>query len=332
MAIELKKLDLEDLDIDSKAFANENDQYGRLGLVDFYGVLYPDGTDKKPIWFIRHCNPDKTRFAGVMEPSDDVFGLQTPLHLDDMAQKDDEIVPYGRVDEQCFGMSCKEPYFEYRYYEDHAVLKESDVFDLHAKYYPQTIYKHADSSTFISQITQPCELSGTYEGKPVTGLGNFELCYFPKNDHRDLNDYAAYIYSWCNGIRKDGRREFMMVYINLNGKGTGYYYLEGEEPVFCEQVNMETKWYELPYMKDGTCTYKDAVFSFAGKKIHFKGKWGYKGLTAYPRVELNGQSQNMGTFYEGDEEYEHAVSITFNENMQVTRENLEKMGFEVEKV
>ena len=35
MAIELKKLDLEDLDIDSKAFANENDQYGRLEHVRY---------------------------------------------------------------------------------------------------------------------------------------------------------------------------------------------------------------------------------------------------------------------------------------------------------
>ncbi|MCR4854602.1 MAG: coproporphyrinogen III oxidase family protein [Erysipelotrichaceae bacterium] len=85
MAIELKKLDLDDLAADSKAFANENDHFGKLGLVDFYGVLYPDGTDKKPIWFIRHANPGKTRFAGVMEPSDDILGLQKPLHLDDLA-------------------------------------------------------------------------------------------------------------------------------------------------------------------------------------------------------------------------------------------------------
>jgi len=92
---------------------------------------------------------------------------------------------------------------------------------------------------------------------------------------------------------------------------------------------METAWYRLPYMKDGTCTCKDAVFRFAGKEIHFTGKWGYKGLTAYPRVELNGQSQNMGTFYEGKKHYEHAISITFNENMQVTQENLEKLGFPV---
>ncbi|MCR4855390.1 MAG: hypothetical protein K5908_04400, partial [Erysipelotrichaceae bacterium] len=225
--------------------------------------------------------------------------------------------------------SCERPYFEYRYYDDHALIKEADVLDLNARYYPFAIYKHTDRSTFISQITQPCEIEGLYEGKKIRGLGNFELCYFPQNDQRDLNDYAAYIYSWCSGIRKDGRREFMMVFFNLNGEGTGNYYLEGEEPVYSEHVEMETEWYRLPYMKDGTCTYKDAVFRFGGKEIHFTGKWGYKGLTAYPRTELGGQSQNMGTFYEGKNLYEHEISITFNENMQVTEENLRKLGFEV---
>ena len=329
MAVELKNLDIDDLEICSKAFDNDNDSHAKLGLVDFYGVLYLDGTDKKPIWFIRHCNPDRIRFGGIMEPSDDILGLQKPLHLDDLAQKGDVMHPYGRVDENYFGISCEEPFFEYRYYADYATLREADAFFLYAKYYPKAIYKHADHSTFISQITQPCELSGSYEGKEVKGLGNFELCYFPQNEVRDLNDYAAYIYSYCSGIRKDGRRELMMVYIDLSGKGSGYYWLEGKEPVFSETVEMETEWYRLPYMNDGTCTYKNAVFRFKGKEIHFIGKWGYKGLTAYPRVELGGQSQNMGIFYEGSEPYEHEISITFNENMQVTIENLEKLGFEV---
>lgn len=329
MAIELKKLNIDDLEIDSKAFANENDHHARLGLVDFYGVLYSDGNDHKPVWFIRHSNPDKTRFAGVMEPSDDILGLQTPLHMEDMAQKQHPIHPYGKIDENCFGISCSQPFFAYHYYQDYASVKEADILDLRADYYPKAIYKHADHSTFISQITQPCELSGFYEGKPVRGLGNFELCYFPLNDQRQLNDYAAYIYSWCSGIRKDGKRECMMVYFNLDGNGTGFYYLEGEEAVFSEHVEMETEWYRLPYMQDGTCTYKNAVFRFGGKEIHFTGKWGYKGLTAYPRIELGGQSQNMGVFYEGKIPYEHEISITFNENMQVTEENLKKMGFKV---
>ena len=329
MAIDFTKLKIDDLAVDSRAFDNDNDHHARLGLVDVYGVLYPQATGQKPLWFIRHSNIDKTRFAGVMEPSDDVLGLQKPLHIKDLAQKEDEIIAYHKIDENSYGLSCERPYFEYRFYEDHALFKEADVFDLRASYYPFTLYKHADHSTSISQITQPCEIEGTYEGKRVRGLANLELCYFPKEETRDLNDYAAYIYSWCNGIRKDGKREIMMVFINLDGQGTGFYYLEGEEPVFSDHVEMKAEWYKLPYMKDGTCTYKDAVFSFGEKQIHFKGKWGYKGLTAYPRVELGGQSQVMGTFYEGDKAYDHEISLTFNENMRVYAKNLEKMGFVV---
>ncbi|MGI6607887.1 MAG: hypothetical protein ACOX1F_02730 [Erysipelotrichaceae bacterium] len=330
MSIELKEISIDDLAIDSKIFANDNDNYGKLGLVDFYGVLYPNGLDKKPIWFIRHCNPDKIRFGGVMEPSDDILGLQTALHKDDLAQKEDLMVPYQKINENCFGISCQKPFFEYRCFENYATFKEADVFDLRADYYPKAIYKHANKSTFISQITQPCELYGTYHGKPVRGLGNFELCYFPKTETRDLNEYAAYIYSYCSGIRKDGRREVMMVYLNLDGRGTGFYYLEGEKPVFSENVEMNARWYKLPYMQDGTCTYKNAIFRFGGKEIHFIGKWGYKGLTAYPRVELSGQSQNMGTFYEGKKPYEHEISLTFNENMLVYDYKLKQLGFEVE--
>lgn len=82
-------------------------------------------------------------------------------------------------------------------------------------------------------------------------------------------------------------------------------------------------------MDDETCIYKDAVFSFGGKDIHFNGKWGAKGLTPYPKTELHGQSQVLGTWYEGKDPYEHRLSMTFQENMGVYAEALHKAGFMV---
>ena len=329
MAIELKKIVLEDLDRKSQAFDNEIDGHGKLSLVDMYGVLFPNGTDKKPIWFTRHSNPDSYRFGGIFEPGDDYLSVQKPLHMEDLAQKETLVDGYKKVSKDAYGIGSKHPFSEYRFYEDHATYKEADAFDLDVEYFPYAIYKHADHSTFLSQITQCSLFSGTYEGKPVRGIGNFELMFVPQKEQRELNDYAAYIYSNCTGVREDGRKEIAMIYMNLNGQATGFYWLEGEEPIFSEEVKMEAEWVRLPYMKDHTCIYKDAIWHFGGKEIHFIGQWGYKGLTAYPRIELGGQSQVLGTWYEGKKPYKHDVYMTFNENMQVIDKNLEKMGFKV---
>ncbi len=51
--IELKKYALEDLERKPKYFDTDVDGHGKLSLIDMYGVLYPNGLDEKPIWFIR---------------------------------------------------------------------------------------------------------------------------------------------------------------------------------------------------------------------------------------------------------------------------------------
>ncbi len=327
--IELKKYTLEDLERKPKYFDTEIDGHGKLSLVDMYGVLFPDGLDEKPIWFIRHCNPDSVRFGSFHRPGDDYLSVQTPLHLDDIAQKDTPVVRYDKIDEKCFGISAEKPFFEYRFYEDHLTYKETDILDLKAELFPFAIFKHADETITVSQITQPCIYEGTYEGKPVKGIGNFELMFIPQTENRNLNDFFSYIYAYDVGVREDGRKEIALILLNLEGKSRGFCWLEGEEPVVSDEVKMEAKWERLPYMDDDTCIYKDAIFRFGGKEIHFTGKWGAKGLTSYPRVELHGQSQVLGTWYEGGTPYKHEISMTFHENMDVYFDKLKDAGFTV---
>lgn len=328
-SVEFKKYKLTDICYTPDYFDTDIDGHGVLNLIDMYGQLYPNGLDKKPIWFIRHCNQDKTRFGAIHEPGDNYLSVQTPLHLDDIAQKDSKIIKYRKINEKCYGIDSKEPFFEYRFYEDYLTYKEGNILDLKAELFPSAVFKHADDVTITSQITQPCLYTGTYEGKPVKGIGNFELVFFPKEDKRNLNDFAAYIYANDVGVRKDGRKEVSMVYFSLDGKSNAFYWLEGENPIISKEVRMEAEWEELPYVKDGTCIYKNATFYFGGKEIHFEGKWGAKGLTAYPRIELSGQSQVFGTWYEGNEPYKHEISMTFHENMRVFPKELRKGGFTV---
>ncbi len=85
----------------------------------------------------------------------------------------------------------------------------------------------------------------------------------------------------------------------------------------------------LPYVDDGTCIYEDATFSFAGKTLHFHGRVGLQGFTPKPRVEKHGQSQVFGTWYEGDEPYDHKLFFGFVENMEAYDKGSQAAGFDV---
>lgn len=139
------------------------------------------------------------------------------------------------------------------------------------------------------------------------------------------------MWSYYAGIRQDGRKE--CAYLNIhsrNGHGVAAYWLEGEEPVLTDEVTLECDWQRLPYAEPGddTLSYTNAVWRFAGKEIHFTGKWGSKGFTAQPRLSRVGQSQSFGSWYEGKTPYEHKLFHTINENMGANIESIRKMGFE----
>lgn len=326
---ELRKFELDDLSIKPDYFDTEIDGHAHLSLVDMYGMLFPNGVDEKPIWWIRHCNVDSTRFGGFFYPGDTPLSLQSQQHMLDIAQKTARINPYRRINNDCWGIDCDYPFFEYRFYKDYFTYKETNVLDIVATPFDKAIFKHADSAISTSQITIPCTFKGMYEGKEVIGMGNFELMYMPETEKRELNDFFSYIYAYGLGIKDDGKKELYMVNLDLNGNKHGFYWLEGNEPILDDNITMDADWVRLPYVNDGSCIYKDAIFHIKDKVIHFNGKWGNKGITPWPRVELNGQSQINGTWYEGNVPYKHTNYLTFNENMDVYDYKLKEAGFKV---
>ena len=325
---EFRKFSFEDISYKPPVFQNADDKYAKLSLVDFYGVIFPEDNDR-PYWFMIHSNPNKYRFSGVFKAGDSWNSVQQQVHLEDYPQKDAQIDEYQLVNNEYYRIASKQPYSEIVIKEDCASIRITDSLNLEAKYFPFAIIKHMDDTMDVAQVTQTVEVSGTFDGKQVKGLGNVEFCYIPEEETRNLNDFWSYIYAYDCGVREDGKKEFAMVRFSLNGGSTGIYWLEGNEPVISNDVSMEAKWHPLPYEQE-TCCYKDAVWKFADKEIHFSGRWGHKGLTAYPRMSLNGQSQIMGDWYEGSKPYKHSVSMTFHENMDVYADKLRKGGFEVE--
>ena len=176
-------------------------------------------------------------------------------------------------------------------------------------------------------------IMGLYENRPCLGLGEHDRLFIPSEVHGfdGITNAFGYFYMNMMGIREeDGRREQALISIDpYHGKNFCYYYIDGETPIFTDKAEMETEWTKLPYVDDGTCVYKDAIFRFGGKEFHFEGKWGSKGFTIKPRVEKHGQSQIFGTWYEGKTPYRHRLFMTFGENMEAYDYKLKELGFDV---
>ena len=313
-----------------KALDTDVDHHAKLALVDAYGLMFPDGTDRAPILFVRHGNPDGYRFGAFSRLSDNPLGLQTPLHYEDIAQKEST----GRFRKLSdtpgiWGYGTENPFSEYRFYEDHATWKEADILDVKADPFPYCVIQHQGSIAKFTEIIQPAVVTGTYEGKEISFIGSYDKVFMPSEKQTDVGSDMAYILVLDHGIREDGRKESVVIYISETGASMGEYYLEGEEPVSTTHVGMAIDWFHLPYVNDGTIGYKDAVFTIGNKVIHFAGKWGTKGITAQPRLSKHGQSQIFGTWYEGDTPYRHTMFTTFHENMEAYDYKFSKLGYKI---
>ena len=314
---------------------NEFDRYGKMALVDAYGLIF-DEKDKAPVLFVRHGKRKGYRFAGFCRLNEDPLGVQTPLHYKDMEQVETEN-EFSLLSEDpwIYGYGSKEPFSKYRYFEEDGLIKgawkEGDFFEGKAEPFPYAIIQHMGKTANFTEIIQPAIVTGTFEGKPVRFLGSFDKVFMPSEETKDIGATMAYNLILDHGIRPDGRKESFIVYINDEGKSMGLYYLEGEEPVVSEDVGFEAEWFLQPCVDDRTVMYKDAIFHVGNKTIHFIGKWGCKGITAYPRYEKHGQSQIFGTWYEGDEPYEHTLFTTFHENMEAYDYKYEKLGRKIVK-
>ncbi|MDO4377948.1 MAG: hypothetical protein Q4C64_02195 [Erysipelotrichia bacterium] len=335
IGIDIRKHQISDFAIDSPCYQNESDQFAQLGIWANYGMLFINGIDKKPIYFMRHCNKEKYRWGGIIELGDGPLSPQKSLHHKDIAQGDTLTDYYGVTNNNplTYGSGSKDPFSEYRFNNDYATWKEGDFLNLKAEYFPYACVSHKNSPQKFCFYHQFVTLSGTYEGKEVVGMGGFDRSYFPTIGN--MEDYAAeamtYLGAVYSCIREDGRKESanMCIY-DRNGYGYGYYYLEGEEPIVTDEIYLDAKWYHLPYAQnDPTVCFKDATWYFGGKEIHFTGLWGAKGYTATPRLEKIGQSHVYGTWYEGKQPYKQKLFYTWNENMKATEKEIRRMGWEV---
>lgn len=320
-----------------ECFDNEFDGHAKLALIDIYGMIFPDGdSDKKPIMYFRHTDigENKYRFGNLVELGDDWLSVQKGVyHVDEIATPDTPVIPYGKMsdDPEMYGFGSDEKLVEARFYENRITMKEGDFLNVTLEPWKYTIYDHQSTYPKSSVVFQPSTFIGSYEGKPIMGVGSCDrFCV-----RSDVDGFGSipfeYITLSAAGIREDGRKELIFITTLLDGSGKTvvYYALDGEIPITTDRVTMEAEWKHLPYVDDGTCIFKDAVFYFCDKEIHFEGKWGSKGFLKEPRIEKHGQSQVFGTWYEGKTPYKHRVYYTFVENMGAYDYKLKELGFDV---
>ncbi len=327
---EIRKLTIDDLSYQPKCFQN-NGEYVLCRHLN-WGMFFAD--DGQPYYYMRNMETDKCRWGGIVKLGDGPLSPQTEGHVNDLAQGDTPTNAYKKISDDpiTYYIGTNQPFMDMRYMEDHAEWNEANQFVVEAEYWPFALITHKESAMKGEYFHQFVTMNGTYEGKPIKGLGCFDRLFAPVGDFdnavNDVSDY--YASSFCSGICKDGRRECFYAYLN-GGRdcGLGFFWREGEDPVYSEDVSLETEWYKLPYVPEGdtSCSYKNAVWRFAGKEFHIDCKWGSKGFTAQPRLDRVGYTHSFGPWYEGSIPYEHELYHNLNENMSCTVENLKKAGF-----
>lgn len=318
-------------------FANDFDGHPTMALADVIAMVFPNGNvDEKPYFYIRHMDMKKgeMRFGNLLELGDDFLSPQKGvIRAEEVAQAGTPISEYRAVEggASTYGFGSEEPKSAFVFSPEHYLATEGDFFRTKGELWPNAIFEHRSMYNNVSTIIQAATHSGILNGDPVLGLGEHDRLFIPEqvNGFDGITANFGYFYMNMIGIRPDNRREQALISIDNSGKNLAYYYIDGEDPIVTDTVSMEADWVHLPYVDDGTCVYKDAIFRFAGKEFHFEGRWGSKGFTPEPRVAKHGQSQVFGTWYEGSTPYRHKLFMTLGENMEAYDHRLRDMGFDV---
>ena len=310
-----------------------------LGSLSEYTMLFPEGIDGKPIYYFRHMQPTLTRWSGFTNLGDGPLEPQKGGHFLDLAQRDVKVIPYCedpdnpnkhiiKAEDDSFEVSFEDRKTHWR------EGKNGEILDLYGEpFIDPAMFANAKSAFSTNWFMQPTIFQGTYEGKTVIGLGQYDRSFWDvdvlKQTAKELAASGAttYVLQIFHGIREDGRRETFCCQMKpfLNGWGTGFYYLEGEEPIVTNQFDFEAEWHHLPYLPgDERVVYINSVMRFADKEIHFNGHWGSIGFFDRPRFDRLGQTHIFGTWYEGKTPYKHKLYGTFCENMDAYDYNIRK--------
>ena len=186
-------------------FGYQIDQYSHCpeGEVEIchianYGMLHPRGIGEKPVFYFRHQEVDRTRWAGIVDLGDGPLSPQVGGHFNDLAQKDVPTVPYALINENppIYGFKGADDSWEITY--DNLVSswregKQGEILNVKAEPFGPSLFAYTKSAFCFNWQFQPVIITGTYEGKPVVGMGQYDRGY----TSREAN------WAKTNGVSKD---------------------------------------------------------------------------------------------------------------------------------
>lgn len=331
---EIRKLEADDLSLAPRCFQHEGKPTNVAFRRMHYLMFFVEG-EETPYYYARNNDLVNTISGGIVRLGDGPLAVQIPGHCRDLADHSAPVTPYVKSSEEpvAYTRGSETPFSKQVYCPDHAIFQETDVLDIRCEYWPVGLFTHTG---FMSNeyIYQAFTVTGTYEGKKIYGIGQFDGVYCDpehvREAYADIIDYALCgIYS---GIRKDGRREFFYGQVHKDTqRGCVAYWLEGEEPIVCNDAVLEAEFGRLTYLpeEDPTCACTKASWKFAGKEIQFEAKWGARRFSDDPIHDKVGHSNSFGTWKVVGEECEYDMIHTFSESTIATVEKLTALGLKV---
>lgn len=330
---EIRPLTPDDLSLAPTCFqhpgTSTNQAFRRMN----YLMFFVEG-DPIPYYYARNNDMENTLAYGIVQLGDGPVTVQRPTHCRDLAGRDTPVSPYHPGQGTAlFTCGSAFPYSEQTYYPNYLHIRERDVLDVKCEYWPVALFTHKG---FMSNeyLYQAFTVTGTYEGKPIMGLGQFDGVYCDPEHvmeaYADIIDYA--LCHILTGIREDGRREFFYGQVHKDpNHGAVVYWLEGQEPIVCDDAQLDAEFSRLAYLpeEDPTCACTKAVWKFAGMEIQFQGQWGSRRFTDDPIHDKVGHSNSFGTWAVSGSQATYRMTHSFGESTIATVDKLQALGFSV---
>lgn len=285
-------------------------------------LFFVEGEDV-PYYYMRSCTGDTMRSGNIIRLGDEPFKPQTalPKYHKMMVQKAE--APYRKISDEPL-MYIQEKDNACLTYTENGMHWVDGPLDINVTFFPKACIFHQDSVYRMCMYHQDVIVEGFFDGKKIIGGGIYDRSYGRDMDESTEGEF--HLDANLTAIREDGKKEYCYIVIHQNGKGAGYYCVEDEICITFDDVAMTADWEPLPYCPD-TYSFKKAIFTGKDITIHYTGKWGTKGHTQHPRVEMVGFGHMYGDFYLEGTPYTHQMLCSEIEVWNGTKEFLQKAGF-----
>lgn len=286
---------------------------------------FQDGPDDPPIHFQQSFRAGKGAGGGYLKLGEGVLSKQDVLYEfnDRMYARGTEFTfacvegdPEGRTDDPVtYEVRSADGATTFRFSSKYSRFIDGDFVDLTYEHMPYAGLLDRFGPMNLTWLNTQARVTGRLGDREVDGWGGLDRVFGRPRQYDEMMDDPWALVQF-GGVLGDGTREWGLMLHGMRNT-YAYYCKDGEEPVWSTDAVWEGTFEDLPYVDDGTQALTSATCSFAGKTIHYEGRWGFRGhngdqLFVDPTVEP-GKSHAGGIWWEGGEQYSHRTPMVYVE-------------------